>query len=529
MKLQVLKLIIIAFCFVSLLGLFSCKKTKEESFSKESHFHESKESQNQSQSESVFESESEAENQSENENQSDKEPDSESGPEVPVTNITFEEFIANYSEEALSFANEYVYDDLVANKTPLSQTWGFNANENDELTTICLSFTYATNDKERVVEVANYTFTDPIDLNKIVDGSVTNSETAGDVKREVAFEFNAKETYVDEDIANALFKVIGSNSEKKYYKEVECETAGMREFQIADETANAINVYTVTIYGNTDKEIIENSQSPVNYFISQTATYPLGDKKSVTFPTQNYEIEEFAPENIEEAVKDFSQEITSALDTYYKEILAKKCIGRTYDSQYLQDVVWNIGEGETLDKIQMLFNYGKSETSKTFAIGTLTFNTPINASDLTKENINSILENAEYKTEQSYIYSYNPQIQGTRDDLVNAIFEAYGMTKECPDNAVRYFIDHGDTLDGEVGEARRFTVVEISNNKVIEFTIRIKSATSDLEYIEKLNNTQNFRITGEKSATYEGKKLSSLTNEATENSIFEEDEDEMSM
>lgn len=514
MKFKIINVIAVAICIVLMLVMISCKQLKKESFQYESFLVESK-----NDSESIEESESEEESES----------DSIVVP--PSVNITFEEFIQDYSSYALSFANEYVLEDLLDNKTPLSQTWGFNANENDEITTICLSFTYATNDKDRVVEVANYTFTDPVDIDKIVDGSVTSSETDGDVTREVAFEFNAKQTYIDEDIAKALFKVIGSDSEKKYYKEVESSTAGMREFHIADETDSAVNVYTILVYGKTDEEIIENIANPVNYYISQTATYPLGDKESVTFSTQNYEIEEFAPENVEEAVKDFSQEITTALDTYFLEKAGKTCFTRTFDASKIGYVTWDIGNSDSISEIKFICSYVKGEQSTFFSTATITLANPIDVKTLTRENMNNIFasafESAKFKAE--YSYGYNPQIQGTRDDLVNAIFEAYGMSKECPENAVRYFIDHGDTLDSVVGEARRITVVEICDNKVTEFTVRIKSANSDEEYIEKLKSNENYRITGEESYSMDGKKLSSLTNNSSEDSMLDENDNEIIM
>ena len=238
-----------------------------------------------------------------------------------------------------------------------------------------------------------------------------------------------------------MFETIGSNSEKKYYKEVETETAGMRQFKIAEETSDAIYVYTVSIYGVTDQDIIENVKNLNNYYLSQKATYPIGDKESVTFSTQNYELEEFAPENIQEAVKDFGTEIASALDTYFLEKAGKTCFTRKFDASKIGFVTWDIGNSDLISEIKFICFYEKGEQSTFFSTATITLANPIDVTKINKDNIENIFgsafENATFKAE--YSYGYNPQIQGTRDDLVNAIFEAYGMTKECPDNAVRYF------------------------------------------------------------------------------------------
>lgn len=438
----------------------------------------------------------------------------------PVVNITMEEFMEEHSDLAFSLANTYVKADLLDNKTPLSETWGFHANEEEELDSISLTYTYASSDTERVIEVANATFINPIDLDVIVANEVTSEHTAHQVTRQVAFEFDAKASYLDSEIADAIYAVIeADNDSTKYYSEIESDTENLRKFKVAVETANAINVYTISVVGETDAEIIANLQSQANYESTQTATYPIGDYNSITFATEKYEQEEFTPENVDEAVNDYSAEITAALDANFLEAAGKKCFGRTFDSTKLTDVTWDIGNGETITEIKMIMNYQTSEQNIYYAIEKITLANAIDVKTITKDNLNEIFETAVTGAtySQDYILSYNPEKQNDRNDLVNAIFEAYGMTKECPEGAVRYYIDEGATVDTILqSEVRMFKVIEITEIGVNEISLMIKNSANDNEYIEKLLDQTNYRITSEKSYTMDGEKLISMVNSTIE-------------
>ena len=365
-------------------------------------------------------------------------PEPEPQPE-PEVSITFDEFMEDYQDEAFAFVNNYVKNDILEGKTALSETWGFHANDNDELDSVSLTYTFANDTTSRIIEVANATFTNPIDLDKIVDGSVTENDAYSTITRQTAFEFSAKDNYLNSELANALYEKVG-NDGNKCYTEIENENEGVRSFKIAEENSDAINVYVIDVVGETNEEVIANLNYSYNYEVSQFATYPLGDKQSTTINKSQYQIEEFTPANFDEAVKDYSSEISTALDTYFLESAGKASYGRTFDSSKLLSVTWDIGSGENISEIKMISTYEKSSTSQTYAIGKILLINPINVNSLTKDNIGQIFETASdnITTESIYSFQFNPEEQGTRDELVNAIFEAYGMTKECPEDAVRY-------------------------------------------------------------------------------------------
>lgn len=444
----------------------------------------------------------------------------------PEINITFEEFMQNHADLAFSFANEHVKEQLLDNKTPLSETWGFHANESEELDSISLTYTYASGDTARVLEVANATLTDPVDLDKIVAGETI--EVQPQITRQIAFEFDAKTNFFNAELASAVCEKLGIEGEVKYVNEVEDNNENTRTFKIAQQSNNAINVYNVLVAGNTEEEIIENLNYDFNYEFSQTATYPLGDKNSSLYVTEIYELEEFAPENVDEAIKDYSTEISKVLDKYFLESAGKACFGRTFDQSLLTDVVWDIGDGETINQIKMIMHYTTSAQNTYYAVESVTLDNPIAINQLTKNTIDSTfeaaLENTTYN--QDYIFSFNPEKQNNRDNLVNAIFEAYGMTNECPEGAKRYYIDDGALIDTTLqSEARSFKVVQIENNKVTEFSISIKNSSNDEEFIEKLTDKENYRFYDEKSCIMEGNKIQGTS----QNSPGTEEDNEASM
>ncbi len=428
----------------------------------------------------------------------------------PTPQLTFAEFMADHSDKAVAFVETFARASIVKNSEVLSSTWGFHANSEGKLDSLSLTYTYKSNDTVRTIEVANMTFTNPIDLQKIVDGTTTENDRLNTITRETAFTFDARESYMDGNIADAVFAKFTNEANKRYFKEVSTPSKTSRKFAVAEETSTAIKVWYVTVEGTTDTEIIENLKSPSKYTIVQQATYPIGDNNSTTISKEVYEDEVFPIENVSELVSEFGTAITDTLNTHYFEKSAKAVFTRTFDKTKPLTYTWDIETGKEIEYIKFIGTYSKSNTNDTYGISKCTFATPIKVSDLTRTNIDSVFANAvsgaTFKSE--YSFSYNPTVQGTRDNLVNAIFEAYGMSKECPEGAKRYFVDDGSYIDSTLGsEAKGLTVAQIEKDKVKQFRISIKYGSTDEELIEKLKTSSNFRVSTQKSQTMNGEKL----------------------
>lgn len=144
-----------------------------------------------------------------------------------------------------------------------------------------------------------------------------------------------------------------------------------------------------------------------------------------------------------------------------------------------------------------------------YAVQKITLKKPINVKDLTKENISTVFVEAfkDVNSSKDYGFTYNPTTQEENNALANAIFQAYGMSLETPEGATRYLVDKGSELDDNLKECNEYQVIEIQEDKVVEFTILIKSSSTEQEYISKLTNASNYRITGEKSCEMTGSKI----------------------
>ena len=433
---------------------------------------------------------------------------------VPETSISFDEFMTSSSQTALDFAYTYFKNDLLDNKTPLSQTWGFHANGNDELDSLSLTYLYQGEENTRILEVANATLIEPLDLDKVLSGKFEAKDTAKIITRETAFEFDAKENYLNSDISQVLFDKVEKEG-VKYFAEIESVNEGMRSFQVAVENEKAIEVYSIEVEGNTDQEILESFETEFRWEMTHYATYPLGDKESKTISTQKYQIEEFAPENVDELVNDYNDELMDAFNTYFLEKAGKKTIGNSFDANKMTYSSWDVGQGEEISEIKFITEYAKYEDTYLFCVGKIELQAPIAVSSLTKNKINSIIEesaeNARYS--RDYYFSYNPAIQGTRTELVNAIFEAYGMGNDCPEGAIRKFNWEGSFIDDDLGETQKFTLIQIAENETKNIKVIVKSNRNDDErLIENLKNPENMKVLEEDSCTHSGKKVKQSNN-----------------
>lgn len=400
---------------------------------------------------------------------------------------------------------------MVGTKEVLSENWGLTANSEDELSQLRLFYTYKQDETARATAVADVNFTNPIDLDEIVDGSVDASSAEFTSTSEIVFEFDAKENFQNQDLANALYKLVGDSSSTMTYQEIELNRNGVRSFQIAEETQDhQLKIFNIdTDCGNSTAELIENLNYPYNYDIQEQSTTSLGEYQ---LNVQNYALEEFAPEKTDDLIEDYNEAITTALDANFLENIGKNVFTRYYDSNKLQSVTWDIGNGEQISEIKFISYYNESDTNTVYGIGLIKLATPINVNELNKTNINNIFSDASNKATYSTVYTfgYDNTKQNDRNDLVNAIFEAYGMTKEAPEGAIRLYIDQGSHTDSTLqSTAKVFKVVEIATDYVKEFTINIKEASTDSELINKLQNPSNYIVYDEKSYEMNGQKVSS--------------------
>lgn len=427
------------------------------------------------------------------------------------SSLTLAEFVTEHRAEAVAFINRYIRPSVVGEKEVLSENWGLTANSEDELSGLRLFWTYKQDETSRAIEVANITMTNPIDLDDIVADNVDGNSLSFSTSNDIVFEFDAKENFQNQDLASALYNITGDSSSVMTYSEVETTREGVRTFLVSEETQDhQLKIYNVdTDCGNSTEELIENLNYPYNYLITEEESYSLGEYQ---LNVQNYTQEEFAPEKVDDLIEDYNEAITTALEENFFDTITRTCYGRTFDESKLLTSTWDIGNGEEISEIKFISTYATSPTNTMYTIGTIKLDSPIMVNNLTKSNINETFaeKTVNATSAMEYLFQYNPQKQNDRNDLVNAIFEAYGMTKEVPEGATRYYIDKGSRVDSALwAETHVFQVVEIQDNYVKEFTISIKLSSNDQGYIEKLQDSSNYRVYSEKSYEMNGQKVSS--------------------
>ena len=255
---------------------------------------------------------------------------------------------------------------------------------------------------------------------------------------------------------------------------------------VAGET-NAVPIITTetALTFDAKEEYMKGDSSTISQQIAEKIEENLGES-SVEVDT--YETESFAPTSVADLVADYSDRVNEVLNTKCKQAVVENCFFMGFEEQNIVNAKW-ILEGENeVTGAKMLIDYKSGGAYQKIIVADIDFAQPISAEDfINLKNIkisNTLLE---------YGFDYKPSLQGTRDDLVNAIFAANGMSETCPEGAIRLIKDNGYQLDTEIGETNEFIVVQIDKDEIIQYCIRIKKASSDVDYIAHLNSVEKYK------------------------------------
>ena len=115
--------------------------------------------------------------------------DEEQQPAPPA--LTFDGFIKNHKSAAVKFFEDFIYVDVVGNRSVKAENCYLNDKDGDnKVESAAMCYIYCLNETERAVEVANITFA-PVNVQDVVDGKVTALNVT--VSRNTVFTFDAKE------------------------------------------------------------------------------------------------------------------------------------------------------------------------------------------------------------------------------------------------------------------------------------------------------------------------------------------------
>lgn len=291
---------------------------------------------------------------------------------------------------------------------------------------------------------------------------------------------------------NVAFIVDGEGTQRKLMQAEINIVGGVGMQDIVDGNVDdfiaAIETTGTLLTFDAKEEANKGSNSTIQTQIEETIDKAIGEDAETV---QEYQMEEFSATVADWAVAN-AEQIKTHMNSNYLAAFGKKAMGVRFDSNKVADIQW-IFEGENkIENVKMILTYNSTSSVSYKSVVSANLTTPIEMEDILKS---STAINTSNLTEE-YQFDYNSTIQGTRDDLVNALFKAVGVNET---NGIRYFRDLGQSamIDG-LGMAHGFTVVEIGGDEIKEYTVYVNMANDDAGYINKLKNSAEFKITDSK-------------------------------
>lgn len=453
----------------------------------------------------------------------------EQGGDEEKTGMTFNELIANHKANAVNFFEATIRPLVVGEKQVLAETWRLDDKDGDnKVDGATISYIYKADGNLRKYAVTVVDIPNAVSAQDICDGNYQIQSTTSQTP--ISFEFDAKANYNHKDFTEALYNAENVDSEIKLFSEL-AETTNERHFNILIVNGDTVSINKYDILKNEisysdlinqlslhNYDVREKENTTLNGAVLKTVEYelenlgaddpvkPIDPDKPVEPVDPDKPIDPVDPdkpvEPSEPAVTD--TELITALETYCQEGLLKKCFTRgTIDIANIKSDSWYLTKDSdnNIVNVEYIFIYQRTETESYIKVAKVKFSTPTSKIDIKAGN----LENATYTSEYSFLY--NPTIQEEHSELLNKICDTI-FTTDDNTNVVRYLKIEGYGTDSTLNSmAQSFTVVEIENGILNESSIRIKESSSDKEYISKLDDKTNYRITSEKTYIITGTKL----------------------
>lgn len=416
-------------------------------------------------------------------------------PDVPQAQeeMSVDEFISQHTDKATAFAQSALGTNMAEGVEVYD--YAFGTNENGDICDIEQINIVANDDTTRTISYGKLTLSSPISPEEILDG-YTTADTSGSYTQQ-NFVYDAKENFTRADLGKAFFDACEIEGGQSMFSERKSLYASERVFEVLniDTETNDCVVYKITLpYAQSDEEMISllaNREADIEIVSSV-------DFGSYQICFNEFEMEVFEPENVADLVENYSKYVHTALNNHFFAKITKSCWGRTFEADRLIDPEWKIitnDEGK-ITGFKFISRYKYSEVDENLKIGKIDLATPLDVTDFTAENADEIFaeayEKATFSMEHALYYLKDNETK--RADLMNALFEAYGLDREMKEGEERYFNDDGILLYGNIGEARQFKLMHKEGDRIVALTIIMKYSENDAEMIELLKNPKNFEI-----------------------------------
>lgn len=425
-------------------------------------------------------------------------------PIVVVDNIKMSNFLTENAAIADIFIGDLVRPEAISaiDDDIKSEKCTLVASEDQEyLQQVNFVYTLKTGKTTRAVKLATVTMNEDLTFNKIVEHYTSQSKLANDefdviknVSTQTIFEFDAKENYDRQDVADAVYAAYNKTSDVKLFNQTESPRTGYARMTYLENTKSSLIVNQFDVRNNKDDQIlISNIQNPELRRDKKVVSTHTVD--GTVYYDNAYELEdikdgsEVDPPVVETITK---QQIIDALDANCKESIVNKGLGLLeINHDNVKNGKWFITTTEDgrITSAEYTFNYDRIETQNMYyAIGKVEFETPINAKDFAEGNLSKATYSSVYKI--NYIESNQASRQELTDAICRKAFETNGEV------IGRYIVDNGFAESDPVlsGTIRMFTVIEVTDKGVQQANVNIKTSSNDAEYINKLNNENDHRV-----------------------------------
>ena len=210
------------------------------------------------------------------------------------------------------------------------------------------------------------------------------------------------------------------------------------------------------------------------------------------------------PDSLDELFAEGNEEYVDVVSDTLNDNLYEKIINKTISNnvENIKDARWEIvsADGVNIDMIRIFAFNDVSATGMAYVIGNVVPKTTITIADLVKPDTTKLEKAFDTavrggaKYTQEYVFSFDPSIQDERKELkdaVNAKLASDGIIQQVTQDTQSFIVDGGTNVDTILGgTSRAIVILNLTGNKLEEYTIRIKETqgnNNDTTLIENLN------------------------------------------
>ena len=349
----------------------------------------------------------------------------------------------------------------------------------------------------------------------------------GDLKSNETYKFGFKKRLVIASLALALFtgSVVGLTSyTTRHIDPVSSVTEGFgiteqvpttsqtteevtttnkptetKPVETEDNQNNNENPGEIGNQGNNNQGNQGNNNQGNNEQGGETGNTPSGSGGN----NQGETIEHDLPQTLDELFAPGNEEYVNILAKSLNDNLYNKMVSKTMspDVESVRDARWELisSDGVNVDKIRMFAINDVREGSSEFLVTSVALSTPLTIKELMypdPEEFEAIFSNTKsngVKYRMEHVLSYNPTVQGTRDELINAINAKLmedGVIHPVDQDTLTIFVEEGVHVIPGMGTTREIIVLNVNDDFIEEVNINIQENqlnNNDQTLIENLN------------------------------------------